>query len=332
MSLACPHLDLDDAIRRTGGHVPLAWVRSVDGRPANFGDAASAHVVAAMSGLAPLAQSFDDPVTRVTAVGTIGHDLRFGTIHLWGTGVDANRRSFGRTQAAFAAAPATTYVVHATRGPMTRQTLLDAGIFAPPIYGDGCQFLPRIYPSTGVTKRYELGVIPHISEFAELSLAAAPLFERYSVSEDDGVRLVSTFHDASVEGWKEKLHEILMCRRIVSMSFHGKLLADCYGIPNLYFPRDAGGFSNIDLADERIDHRFADYYLGAGLRSIDAYFQAPDDVSPWDQIIAAIDGNWKPFVHSRDQIFFESFPVTPKVSYLDKIWSPREELLENVPW
>jgi hypothetical protein len=67
-----PYPDLDFAIRRLRGRVPLAWVRSLQGSAANFGDTASAIVVAALSGLAPMSQAFDDPTVRLVAVGTIG--------------------------------------------------------------------------------------------------------------------------------------------------------------------------------------------------------------------------------------------------------------------
>jgi hypothetical protein len=45
-----PHLDLDDAFRRSGRQIPLVWARRHANGACNLGDAASAVVVAAISG------------------------------------------------------------------------------------------------------------------------------------------------------------------------------------------------------------------------------------------------------------------------------------------
>src|SRR3954447_2125690 len=90
------HLDLDDAFRRAARKVPLAWVRSTGSEASNFGDSASAFIVACMSGREIAPRNFNDPVTRLAAIGTVGQNLRYGTAHLWGTGVDASMRAFGR--------------------------------------------------------------------------------------------------------------------------------------------------------------------------------------------------------------------------------------------
>ncbi|PHK93778.1 hypothetical protein CR162_16810 [Pseudoroseomonas rhizosphaerae] len=331
MTAFSPHLDLDDAIRRNRECVPLGWVRSVNNGPANLGDASSAVVVATMSGLQPLPANFNDLGVRMTAVGTIGQDLRFGTLHIWGTGFDAGRRAFGRRDAAFAAAPATNYVVHAVRGPHTRRTLLDCGILAPPIYGDAAWFLPRIFPAPAL-KQYELGVIAHISELSDESLGAGPRFPRYATGLGDGVRIISTRHEASLRGFRAKLDQILSCRRIVSLSFHGKLIADCYGIPNLYFPRDTGGPLELGLDDPRVNHRFADFYAGCGLRKLPAFGQPAQTATAWDRVMDAVDRMWQPAGNPMERVFFDAFPLTPKVSMDDAAWALPEGLLDSLQW
>lgn len=328
-----PYIDLDYAVRRAGGRVPLVWARSTAAGASNFGDAASAVVVAAMAGRTPLAQNFNDLSTRLVAVGTIGQNLHWGTVHLWGTGVDATQRAFGNRAADFAAAPDTRYVVHATRGPHSRRTLLDAGLFAPPIYGDGAWFLPRIIPAT-VPKRYELGVIPHLSELETPQLDARPKSIRYLGSEGDGVRLISTRHEPTWAGWKGKLAEILSCRRIVSVSLHGKLVADAYGIPSLHLALHPGGAQMLDLGNWQgvVDHRFADFYAGAGLKHLPSYCQPPGERTAWDDVIAAVDRLWEPVEHKGAETFFEAFPLTPRVAWADKVWPLDESLMSAIPW
>ena len=67
-----PFKSLDEAIVAEQGAVPLAWISShEDARVANFGDALSPLVVAALSGLPPAKSHFDSPAVRMSAAGTI---------------------------------------------------------------------------------------------------------------------------------------------------------------------------------------------------------------------------------------------------------------------
>jgi hypothetical protein len=304
-------------------------VRGSATRAGNLGDAASAVVVAAISGLAPAHRNLDTDVTRMAAIGTIGQNLRFGEVHLWGTGVDAGRRAFGTLTQAFAAAPKTEYVVHATRGPLSRRTLIEAGLHAPAIYGDGAWFLPRIVrPPAETERRYELGVIPHISELAELTTGATPRGARYGGGGSDGVRIISTLHPPNWAGFRSKMQELLSCKRIVSNSFHGMLIADAFGIPNAYFAPRAGGAQRASIQSEAggVNHRFRDFYLGAGLSEVPSFAQPLDTATPWDRVIRAVDELWAPVSHARQEAFFDAFPATRCVSLQDEQW-PVGELL-----
>ena len=327
-----PYLDLDDAIRQAGDAVPLAWARSGAHGPANLGDSTSAVVVASLAGLPVVPRTFDDTTPRLLAVGTIVSELRNGTLHVWGTGLDARRRAFGNRTAGFAAAPRTDYVIHAVRGPRSRQVLLQAGLHAPPIYGDGSQFMPRLLPDR-VEKRHELGVVVHLSELAEAALGATPPHPRYAGGEADGVRIISTLHEPSLAGFRAKLEELLACRRIVSTSLHGKLLADAYGIPNLYFPYCPRGEGGLELAldDEEVDHRFADYYA-VSLRRLPAYAQPPEGTTRWDRVIAAVDRLWQPFRHPHAAMLLEAFPIRREVSISDELWPLHPSLHEALDW
>ena len=327
-----PYPDLDFAIRRLGGRVPLSWVRSLQGSAANFGDTASAIVVAALGGLAPMSQAFDDPTVRLVAVGTIGQAIRFGTAHFWGTGVDPRRRAFGRLDASFAAAPDTAYVIHATRGPHSRRTLLDAGLHAPPIYGDGAWFLPRILPGT-VEKRHELGVIPHLSELEGLQPTAISRHPRHAGGAADGVRVISTLHAPDLAAFQAKFDEIRACRRIASSSFHGLMIAEACGIPCLYFPYGLPGarMESIVGAPPHIDNRLSDFYGGAGRSSIATYAQPAAATTPWDAVIAAVDRLWTPLEHPGAATFLEAFPLTRRFGLGDAHWPLDAGLMQGVP-
>ena len=327
-----PHLDLDDAVRQHGGKVPLTWARVVTRGIANFGDVASPVVVGAMSGCASLPNPHASHATRLAAIGTIGQDAKWGTVHFWGTGVDAKIRAFGNRSAGFAAAPHTRYVVHATRGPHSRRTLLQAGIPAPPIYGDGAWFLPRILPRPSREPKYELGVITHLSELNKIALDAHTDHPRYRGGGTDGVRIISTLHEASWAGFHGKLLEILSCRRIVSVSLHGLIIAETYGIPNLPFPFTGQGEIRSDLEAGEVDHRFADFYRGAGRTHLPGFAQQRHEATRWDQVMRAVDRLWTPLVPARLDSFFEAFPLAQKVSFDQAQWPLPETLLTQLAW
>jgi hypothetical protein len=328
---AAPHPDLEDAAHRLDGRVPLTWARSVPGI-ANLGDATSTVIVGAMSGMPPAALDNDTPSPRLAAIGTIGHELCGSTVHLWGTGVDAGRRAFGDRMAGFAAAPDTRYVIHATRGPHSRRTLLAAGIDAPPIHGDGAWFLPRVIPRTAAAPAYELGVMLHLSELESISLGAGPIHRRYQDAVAAGARIISPLHPTSWRGFQSKVAELLSCRRIVSMSLHGLILAETYGIPCLPFTFDARGIVHLDTEAGEMDHRYADFYRGAGRRYLPAYAQPFDEATDWHRVMAAVDRYWTPLSPPGIEAFYDAFPLAKAVTYDSPSWPLTQALLARFAW
>ncbi|WP_159993626.1 polysaccharide pyruvyl transferase family protein [Roseomonas sp. 18066] len=270
----------------------------------------------------------------MAAIGTIGQGFRRGTAHFWGTGFDAKLRAFGNKETAFAPAPGTNYVIHAARGPNTRRLLLENEIHAPAVYGDPGWFLPRIL-NPKVEKTIELGVIPHISGLATKSATAQPKADRVRmrISPLDGVRVVPTYHQAGWEGFKAQLETILSCKRIVSTSFHGLILADAYRIPCLYFPpRSKSQAETMDLAGGEVDHRVADFYLGAGRKTLPAFGQPTSQETPWDRVIAAVDAMYEPTTHRSEAALFEAFPFNSVVNYEDVSWKINEEDMAAIPF
>ena len=329
------HPLVDDEIELAGGAIPLSWVRSSAATPfGNFGDAASAVVVAAMSGRPVAHRAFNSKRRRVVAIGTIGQGQSAGAVHVWGTGFDPKRAPVEPRDAGFFAAPDVEYTIHATRRPYSRSVLLRAGIPAPGIYGDPAWFLPRIlHPKP--QRRHELGVILHISELQSPGSEARPLphLVRYRGGEADGVHFISTYHPPTWQGFQDKLTELLSCKRIVSRSLHGMLLADAYGIPCLYMADGEPGMQRLDIEAGygTVDHRFADAYRGFGRSRLAAFGLPKDRSSPWDEVMAAADQMWEPIAFSGEALF-GAFPVRPVVSFDDAEWPMPEDIANGLPW
>lgn len=104
--------------------------------------------------------------------------------------------------------------------------------------GDGGLLMPLLFPEP-VAVQYQLGVIPHIVDYATM----APAFAAHR-----DVRLINLREDvASV------CQAIKSCAYVISSSLHGLIVADAFGIPNVHVmvepTRLIGGL-----------HKFEDYY------------------------------------------------------------------------
>ncbi|MHB9294022.1 hypothetical protein Holit_03146 [Hollandina sp. SP2] len=79
------------------------------------------------------------------------------------------------------------------------------------------------YMIKGEEKKYTLGIIPHFTD-----LSSPVIFEIYRKHEPDSILI-------NVQDSVEKvIREISECETIVSTSLHGLIVADSYGIPNLW--------------------------------------------------------------------------------------------------
>lgn len=133
------------------------------------------------------------------------------------------------------------YEVKAVRGHLTREFLLKNQVDCPEVYGDPALLTPLIY-NREVSKKYELGIIPHVSEINH------PDVKRL---EQVGVKVIrfDKYND-----WHDVIDEIRSCRGIVSSSLHGLILSDAYSIPNAW----------ISLNDDLLGgyFKFHDYFSG----------------------------------------------------------------------
>lgn len=308
---------LADSLNLRGRGLPLSWVASTRDFPyANLGDALSAVIVAAVSGLPVRHEHFDSRSERLVGVGTIGHAQKNGTLHIWGTGFDASRNATGRMDVGFYPPEDTTFRVHATRGPMSHALLQKAGLAEGAVaHGDPVWLLPRLWPCTEVKKEYDLGVIVHLSELESLTPDAQTkaAFLRYQIPPEleRSVRIINTVTPATLEGLKAKIKEIVSCRAILSTSLHGLVIAETYSIPCAWFStRGDSSLKRLPLNDEvvQIDHRMRDFYSATGATHLLTFQQDRAAPTQWEDPLYFIPRNWQPLNYSADHLL-EAFPL-----------------------
>lgn len=140
------------------------------------------------------------------------------------------------------------------RGPLSRDMVLKAGGKVPELYGDPALLLPKFISES--VKVQDIGYVPHHVDY-------------YLIKNGFKVNLVK----GSIE---HITREITKCRRIVSSSLHGIIVAHAYGIPAAWVK-----LSNKLVGD---DMKFHDHYKSVGLEAIcsdvgNPIFQVPSSIN-----------------------------------------------------
>ena len=303
-------------IVRETGIIPLTWVAATRTQHyLNLGDALSPVMVALLSGTQVAHNAHDATTTRMAAVGTIAQHLKGGDVSVWGTGSSRYiNTGVGVERIPFIPDRATRYRIHATRGPVSRALIGEENAVGAPVFGDPVWALPRFYDPK-VEKKWEIGVIVHLSDLADRSLDALPreAYERYHIPADfeGSVHIINTLTAVSAASMREKLDEILACKRLVSTSLHGMVFAESYGIPCLYFsPRGAPeGLINRKLdPDDGYDLRITDLYQGLGRTHLPVYVQRRNKPTDWEHLMWSIDLAWEPVEFDIDPLI-DAFPL-----------------------
>ena len=143
---------------------------------------------------------------------------------------------------------------HFVRGPITREMVINAGGKCPEIYGDPALILPEFINASG--KEHDIGYIPH---HVEMDLFPTNEFT---------VKLESVHVDVTTKN-------ITKCRKVISSSLHGIIVAHAYGIP--------AAFVKVSDRLSGDGMKFKDYYNSVGLEPIlstidNPVFQVPDNI------------------------------------------------------
>jgi hypothetical protein len=131
----------------------------------------------------------------------------------------------------------------AVRGPQTRKHLLKQGYEVPEVYGDPALLLPKFY-NPKIKKEYAIGIIPHYSDFNKVK-------EFYK--NEDSILLI----DLMTNNIEKTTDDFLKCKKIVSSSLHGLIVAHAYGIPAVWQK-----FSGDIFGD---DIKYQDYFESVGI-------------------------------------------------------------------
>ena len=165
---------------------------------------------------------------KIISIGSVMFAATYNDL-IWGTGVIAETQRLR---------PLNQDNIFATRGPKTRQFLMNLGYSVPEIYGDPALLYPQIYnPEIKVT--HEWGIIPHYIDVNHPMVQT--LVKR-------GVKFIDI-----CAGEKEFIDQLKSVKKVLSSSLHGLISADTYGIPN----------ARINLTGKLAggDFKFEDYAL-----------------------------------------------------------------------
>lgn len=320
--------------------IKLVWATvNANNNYTNFGDALSIIMVTALSNKNIIKAKSQGYVERIAAIGTIGHSLANGKIHVWGTGFGANSNIFNKNTDWYRAPDFSEFNIHATRGRFSELLLQANKIETSGIYGDPGWLARHLVPET-VEKKYELGIIVHLSELKPetrgINAEISDQFKRYHIPEHfkGKIKIIHTYAERSVQGVLDKIREIKSCKRILSTSLHGIIMSEMFNIPCAYFGTTNIGGNKSSIysynSDTIIDHRFRDFYSSTESHDYVLSYHAPRDTS-FDYTLAInfIDKEWVPVKYNEMKLF-QSFPYLNIKKPEDMNIQNIEKLLEGI--
>ena len=242
---------LDDLcwLFRKGKLVVVTWCK-YDGTTVvhnNWGDDINVFFLEKISGLKVKAKNLSYvyqklPLKAYSCIGSIIGISKVRNVEIWGSGLisdDSNLQVMPQK-------------IHSVRGALTRQELLRRGIECPAIYGDPALLISR-YFRPSFEKRYNVGIIPHYKD--EDNIVLKSFLNKHPEI------LVIRMRD--YEDWLDIPRQICSCRRIISSSLHGLIMADSYRVPNVW----------VRFSDEIIggNFKYLDYFSSVGRDEIAPY-------------------------------------------------------------
>lgn len=166
---------------------------------------------------------------------TIGSILTHVNKHcvVWGSGIISKKYSVKNA------------LFLAVRGPQTRNYLLKHGYQVPEIFGDPALLLPDYY-NPNIPKKYTYGFVPHYNDLKAIK-------NWFSNRKD--ICII----DMMTNDVEAKTNELLSCKKIISSSLHGIIVAHTYDIPAVWQK-----FSGEVFGD---DIKYRDYFESVNMSS-----------------------------------------------------------------
>lgn len=174
-------------------------------------------------------------ISNETVYSCVGSVLGWATpqVEVWGSGFISNSENITSIQPP--------RKIHAVRGPLTRKILLKRHIECPEVFGDPALLMPYFYRPE-ITVEHEIGFIPHHVDKVLIPELKKQFPEAHFIDIQSGTY--------------EFIDEVLKCRKIITSSLHGQIIADAYNIPNAW----------IKLSEKVLGKKFKfhDFYLSVG--------------------------------------------------------------------
>ncbi|WJJ95983.1 polysaccharide pyruvyl transferase family protein [Algibacter luteus] len=179
----------------------------------------------------------------------------------------------------------------AVRGPQTRKHLLKQGYEVPDVYGDPALLLPKFY-NPKIKKEYAIGIIPHYSDFNKV---------KDFYKNEDSMLLI----DLMTNNIEKTTDDFLKCKKVVSSSLHGLIVAHAYGIPAVWQK-----FSGDIFGD---DIKYQDYF-----ESVEIPTYKPDIT------------NFKLSIDELEALFKDKKSI-PEAGIIDKLGANLMEVCPFIP-
>ncbi len=188
------------------------------GVPYNLGDELGKVVIDWMLERSNRGLSRDMWVKKKKFFLSIGSGLLFSyqDATFWGTGVE--RDDYPLHQLFFHRNPLRKLDIRAVRGPLSREMIIKLGHKCPEVYGDPAILMPLIY-KPDVEKCHDYAVIPQYYTEGKVR-------DQYK---DEFIISMNT------NNYKEVIDKIVSCRKVITSSLHGIILAEAYGIPAIWY-------------------------------------------------------------------------------------------------
>jgi len=144
--------------------------------------------------------------------------------------------------------------IRCVRGPYSQKILSDLGHTCPKVYGDPAVLMPYIYQPES-EKKLDYLIIPHFSTEKTLR----------EIYPDEHILSMNT------EDYQAVITKICSAKKVITSSLHGIILAECYGVPTVFY---------MDRS-EKFDFKYADWYASTGrefvppIRTLSDAFNAP---------------------------------------------------------